>query len=134
MSARYWIMLGALLAAAAVLTGAFGAHGLKPRLKAGEITADQFDAFETAARNQMTHAIALILVGLVVAAKGSSLCSQIAGCAFLLGIVLFCGWLYANALTGNVGWPFLVPIGGVSLVVGWIAVAVAGWRWSPIVR
>ncbi len=77
----------------------------------------------------MIHAIALILVGLACRANGASPCTRIAGVAFLLGIVLFCGWLYANVLWGNVALPFIAPIGGIAFVVGWVALAVAAWRW-----
>ncbi|HEX3999974.1 MAG TPA: DUF423 domain-containing protein [Pirellulales bacterium] len=130
MNARWWIIVGAVLAAAAVLAGAFGAHGLKQRVKTGLMTAEKLEVFDTAARNQMIHAIGLILVGLALRAGGPSMAAQIAGAAFLLGIVLFCGWLYANALSGNVALPLLAPIGGLSFVVGWIALAVAAWGWT----
>ncbi len=130
MNGKVWVILGALLAAAAVLAGAYAAHGLKQRVKAGQMTAEKLDVFETAARNQMFHAIGLILVGLAIRAGGTSICGQIAGAAFLLGIVLFCGWLYANALTGNVALPLLAPIGGLLFVVGWVALAITAWRWA----
>jgi uncharacterized membrane protein YgdD (TMEM256/DUF423 family) len=133
MDGRSWIIVGAVLAAMAVLAGAFGAHDLKQQVKAGRLTADRLEVFDTAARNQMTHAIGLILVGLACHAAGSSTATQIAGSAFLLGIALFCGWLYANALGGNVALPLLAPLGGLSFVVGWIALAIAAWRW-PAVR
>ena len=132
MSGRYWIIVGALLAALAVLAGAFGAHGLKERVKDGRMTAEKLAVFDTAARNQMIHAIGLILVGLAMSGNGSSRCLQIAGGAFLLGICLFCGWLYANALTGNVALPLLAPLGGLSFVAGWIAVAIAAWRRAAV--
>ena len=98
------------------------------------MTAEKLEVFDTAARNQMTHAIALVLVGLMVRAGGPSICTWIAGAAFLVGIVLFCGWLYANALWGNVSLPLLAPLGGISFVVGWIALAVAAWHWTAAVR
>jgi uncharacterized membrane protein YgdD (TMEM256/DUF423 family) len=132
MLGRWWIIVGALLAAIAVLAGAFGAHGLKQRVKDGRMTAEQLEVFDTAARNQMIHAIGLILIGLAVRANGSSICSQIAGSAFLLGIFLFCGWLYANALWGNVALPLLAPLGGVLFIAGWIALAITAWHWPAV--
>lgn len=130
MPGRWWIIVGAIWAALAVLAGAMGAHGLKERVKAGQMTAEHLDVFDTAARNQMIHAIGLILVGLAIRSEGSSAAAQIAGGAFLLGIVLFCGWLYANALAGNIRWPLLAPAGGLSFIAGWIALAVAAWGWT----
>jgi uncharacterized membrane protein YgdD (TMEM256/DUF423 family) len=129
MSGRWWIVVGSLLAALSVLAGAFAAHGLKQRVRAGLMTQEKLEVFDTAARNQMIHAIGLVLVGLAMRAGGTSVYSQIAGVAFLVGIVLFCGWLYANALWGNVALPLLAPLGGVAFVVGWVALAIAAWRW-----
>jgi uncharacterized membrane protein YgdD (TMEM256/DUF423 family) len=129
MSGRWWIIVGSLLAALGVLAGAYAAHGLKARVKANLMSQEKLEVFDTAARNQLVHAIALVLVGLAVHAGGSSICSKISGAAFLLGILLFCGWLYANALWGNVAAPLLAPLGGISFVVGWIALAVTAWRW-----
>jgi uncharacterized membrane protein YgdD (TMEM256/DUF423 family) len=131
MDGRWWIILGAVLAALAVLAGAFGAHGLKQQVKDGRMTAEKLEVFDTAARNQMIHAIGLILVGLAIRGSVPSISTQIAGFAFLFGILLFCGWLYANALSGNVALPLLAPIGGLSFVVGWIALAIAAARWAP---
>jgi uncharacterized membrane protein YgdD (TMEM256/DUF423 family) len=133
MPGRWWIIVGAVLAALAVLAGALGAHGLKQRVEDGRLTAERLEVFDTAARYQMIHAIGLILVGLAIRGDGSSLAAQIGAGAFLLGIVLFCGWLYAHALTGSLRLPLLAPIGGLAFVVGWIAVAIAAWRW-PAVR
>jgi len=128
MPGRFWIIVGSLLAALSVAVGAFGAHGLKQELKAGRITPEQFSTFETAARNQMFHSIALVLVGLAVRTGGPSVCTKIAGTAFLMGIILFCGWLYANALWGHTSWPLLAPAGGTLFIIGWIALAIAGWH------
>jgi uncharacterized membrane protein YgdD (TMEM256/DUF423 family) len=50
---------------------------------------------------------------------------------FLGGIVLFCGSLYALALTG-VGWLGAVtPIGGVLFIAGWIWLAISAFRTKP---
>ena len=51
------------------------------------------------------------------------------GWAFLLGVVIFSGLLYVLTFSGP-DWKWLgmvVPIGGVSLIVGWLALAAAAW-------
>ena len=58
MTVSPWTRIGALSAALAVAAGAFGAHGLADRL--GE---KALNTFETAARYQMYHALALVAVG-----------------------------------------------------------------------
>ena len=55
-----WISLGALMGMTGVAAGAFGAHALKTR-----VDADLLIVFETAARYQMYHAMALVCLGLL---------------------------------------------------------------------
>jgi uncharacterized membrane protein YgdD (TMEM256/DUF423 family) len=124
MQGRRWIVVGGLFAAAAVLAGAFGAHGLKERL-----TPDKLQVFETAARYQMYHALALVLVGLVANAGARRSTANLAGFSFVLGIAFFCGWLYAAALSSATPpLPLLAPIGGLAFVVGWLALACSAVR------
>jgi len=61
-----WIMIGSLSAAIAIGAGAFGAHGLRSRLDARSL-----EIFETGARYHLIHALALVLVGVLVAAGWS---------------------------------------------------------------
>ena len=119
---RTWIVLGALLAAAAVAAGAFGAHGLKERL-----SADDLDTYQTAARYHMFHALGLIVVGYCAQRFGGGLVNA-AGWLFLAGIVLFCGALYVLALSGVKVLGAVAPFGGAALIGGWICLALAVWR------
>jgi uncharacterized membrane protein YgdD (TMEM256/DUF423 family) len=120
-----WIALGALNAAIAVATGAFAAHGLRDR-----VTARALEVFETAARYQMYHAIALVLAGIVAsyasgtAARGA----VVAGWLFQAGIVLFCGSLYALALTDVRALGAVTPLGGLAFLAGWLWFAWTTWR------
>ncbi len=115
------IALGALNGALSVAAGAFGAHGLRERLDRGAL-----DIFETGARYQMYHAVAMILAGLV-AAKGISGATT-AGWLFQIGIVLFSGSLYALALTDVKVLGAITPIGGVAMLAGWVWLAYTAWR------
>ena len=122
MNTRGWVLLGGLLCAAGVAAGALGAHLLKKQL-----SADQLVTFEVAVRYQIFHATALVLVGLLSAlAPGRAI--RLAGYAMLSGILLFSGCIYAWILTGLQPLVHLVPIGGVAFIVGWIALAAAGWN------
>src|SRR3954470_24188303 len=96
-----FISLGALNAANAVGAGVFAAHGLRDRLDARAL-----EVFETGARYQMYHAVAIILAGIIAtsgAASGAARGAQTAGWIFQAGIVLFSGSLYVLALTGVKG-------------------------------
>ena len=116
------IALGALNAALAVAAGAFAAHGLRERLDARAL-----EVFETGARYQMYHALAMVAAG-VIATTGVARSAQTAGWIFQGGIALFSGSLYAMAVTGAKGLGPVTPIGGVAFLVGWLWLAWAAWR------
>lgn len=124
MKPNHWIALGALLAAAGVLFGAFGAHGLDGWLARqqwdGDALLKRKEWFETAARYHLIHALAIVLVGLV-AQRTSGV--NPAGWVFCVGIALFSGLLYAMALTGMRWLGAIVPVGGVAFVLGWLLLA-----------
>ena len=75
--------MAALLAAAAVMLGAFGAHGLKAKL-----TPDQLQVFETGVKYQFYHALGLFLLGLLLPQHSSNPLLVYAGYAFMVGILL----------------------------------------------
>src|SRR5262245_972160 len=117
-----WGVTGALLAALAVLAGAFGAHALK-----GSLTPAALAAFETAVRYQFFHALALIVIAALLERPRHG---AVAGAAWtmLLGIVLFSGSLYLLTLT-PMRWPGPVtPIGGLCFMIGWLSLAFGLWR------
>jgi uncharacterized membrane protein YgdD (TMEM256/DUF423 family) len=131
MNPRGILIVGALLAAAGVALGAYGAHGLDKQLqRMGTANLEQRMAwFETGVRYHLYHALALV----AVAAMGGRVAGswqQAAAVAFMLGIVLFSGSLYAMTFAGD-AWKKLgmvTPVGGLALIVGWICVAVGAWR------
>lgn len=131
MKPQYWIAIGAVVGALGVTFGAFGAHGLPEYLAGQGVSSEELPRrmanFETAARYQMYHALAIVLVGLL--ARGSSDTSwSVAGWSFLIGVLIFSGCLFALVLTGVKVLGAIVPIGGVAFIVGWLALAWAGWR------
>ena len=125
--ARYWIALGAVLAAAAVAAGALGAHLLKDLVKREVLSSDQLASFETAVRYQMFHALALVLAGLLLERSPTGLV-QAAAIAFLLGIVLFSGGIYGWLATGIKPLVHVVPVGGLTWIVGWLLLAAGALR------
>jgi uncharacterized membrane protein YgdD (TMEM256/DUF423 family) len=116
-SGSRWVAIGAGLGALAVTAGAFGAHGLE-----GRLSAEQLATYEIAARYQMYHALAIVAAGLWVDRYPSRWATVAAGC-FLLGVVVFCGLLYALVFTGVRVLGAIVPIGGLAFIVGWLALA-----------
>ena len=127
-AARYWLMIGAVLGFLGVALGAFGAHGLERVFHSWDLSpaeyAKRMQNWEVAVRYQMYHALALLAVGLLAERKKSRWLTW-AGGTFCLGVLVFSGCLYAYALTGVRVLGMIVPIGGVSLLAGWLALAVA---------
>ena len=114
------LVAGALDAALAVGLGAFAAHGLKARLEPRLL-----EVFETGARYQMYHALAIVFCALLAARSPGA---TAAGWIFQLGIVLFSGSLYALALTDIKVLGAVTPFGGVAFLVGWLWLAYVAWR------
>lgn len=141
MNGRMWSILGALLAGLSVALGALAAHGLEGYFKdkyattpAKEVAGVSVPAaqkylndFKTAAEYQMYHAVALLFVG-TWSAQSRCRYLTVAGWSFLFGIVLFSGCLYALTLTGHRWLGMIVPLGGVSFLIGWIALALAAGK------
>ena len=123
--ARIWIAAGSLAGFGAVAMAAVAAHALPQRLDPRAL-----HAVESAIQMQGWHALALVLTGLLVARGGPALLANLAGGAFLLGLLLFCGSIYAADLAGIHIGP-TAPTGGLLLMAGWLllaASAIAGGR------
>lgn len=115
-------MAGAISALIAVAAGAFGAHALRARLDP-----DLLAVFETGARYQMYHALALVGVGLAAERWTGSLL-RAAGWLFIAGTVLFSGSLYLLAAHAPRAVGAITPLGGLCFMVGWGCFATGIWR------
>ena len=120
---RLFLGLGALSAFLAVAAGAFGAHALR-----GRLSDDLLASFETAARYQMYHALALLIVGLAIATRGSPAVVNVAGWLFVAGTLLFSGSLYALSLSGQRWLGAVTPLGGVAWLAAWALLVYAAIR------
>lgn len=118
MSRTLWT-LGCISALVAVAAGAFGAHALRARL-----APDLLAVFETGARYQMYHSLA-ILAAATAAERWGSAAARRAGWLFLAGIVVFSGSLYVLALSGVRWLGAITPLGGVAFLAGWLLLAMA---------
>lgn len=123
---RVFFMLAAVLGGLAVAAGAFASHALKEKLAERSL-----EVFETAARYQMYHALALLLVAILLnrAEAAQSLLTS-AGVAFIIGVLLFCGSLYTLSLSGIKILGAVAPLGGLAFIIGWACLAVAAWSYK----
>lgn len=111
--------IGASLGFLAVALGAFGAHGLE-----GQLTADRLDTYHTAAHYHLIHALALFAAAWALE-RGGGRAARLAGWGFGLGTLVFSGSLYLLAITGARWLGAVTPLGGLLLLAGWVALAVA---------
>jgi uncharacterized membrane protein YgdD (TMEM256/DUF423 family) len=118
---RVFAGLGAVSAFIAVAAGAFGAHALRARL-----SPELLAAFETGARYQMYHALALVGVALALA-RWPIPSVRLAGWLFVAGTLLFSGSLYLLALSGTRWLGAVTPLGGLCFLAGWLSLGVGVW-------
>lgn len=119
---RLLIASGAAFGLLAVALGAFGAHALKTRL-----APDMLSVFETGARYQMYHALAILLIGTLALSRPSALLSA-AGAAMMIGVFVFSGSLYLLALTETRWLGAITPLGGLAFLGGWALFLCAALR------
>lgn len=120
MSTRFFVSAGAAFAGLGVVLGAFGAHVLKERL-----STDDLQIFTTGTNYQLIHGVALLLVASLGERIVSNQRAAVIGWLFIAGIVLFSGSLYALAMTGTKSFGMVAPIGGLSLIVGWLVLTIS---------
>lgn len=111
---KIFLILGSVFGGIAVMIGAFGAHALKKTLE----SSGRLETFETAVKYQFYHALALVLLGILMFNLKHHFFSY-AGYSFTLGIVVFSGSLYALSLSGITKLGMITPIGGLLFIVGW---------------
>lgn len=123
-----------VLGASGVILGALGAHALKPLL-----SIQQLESYEIAVRFQMYHALAILILGLIINFRQSKLLKY-AFVSFLTGTILFSGSIYLLSLKGLLDMPFLrilgpvTPFGGIFLIAGWIFIALEGFKKTKDIR
>jgi uncharacterized membrane protein YgdD (TMEM256/DUF423 family) len=121
---QIFLSIGAILGGLSVAGGAFASHALREK-----ISERSLEIFETAARYQMYHALALLLVALLLSIYQQSPPPTLlaSGWLFIIGIALFSGSLYALSLTNVKILGAIAPLGGAAFIAGWGALAFAAW-------
>lgn len=113
------LAVGAFAAALAVACGAFGAHAL------AAIGAQRLGWWTTAAQYHFIASFGMMAYGLK--ARGPWLLAS-PTTAFAVSILLFSGSLYAMALGAPRWFGAITPLGGLSLILGFVWLGVAAWR------
>ena len=123
---RIFLAIASILGGLSIIAGAFASHALREKLSERAL-----EIFETAARYQMYHALALLLVALLISQTEFSHSSLvIAGWAFIIGVTIFSGSLYALSLTDIKVLGAITPLGGLAFIIGWGALAYASLNFK----
>ena len=107
--------IAALTGFLGVALGAFGAHGLRHLLENNNTV----DVWKTASSYHLIHAVVLLFLATLRPMP------RLSWIFILCGMIIFSGSLYLLAVT-DVKWiGEITPVGGLSLLAGWLALA---WR------
>ena len=123
MNHRTTLLAAGLFGLTGVALGAFGAHALRETLLERGMTT----AWETAARYQLVHAVALFAAAAWQNTSQGTVQKRlnIASISWTVGMVLFSGSLYLLALGGPRWLGPITPFGGLALLAGWLGVVAA---------
>ncbi|RCR70479.1 DUF423 domain-containing protein [Larkinella punicea] len=125
---KIFLQSGAILGFLGVALGAFGAHAFRAMLELSK----RSDTFETAVKYQFYHALALVAIGILLQLPATTAVSakyySWAGYAFLFGVLIFSGSLYAICFTGITKFGAIAPIGGLLMLAGWAMLLIGGLK------
>ncbi len=119
------LAVGAMAMAIAVLLGAFGAHGLKPRL-----SPEMLAVYKTGVEYHFYHAMGLLFIGVISLHIQNDYLSASAW-LLAIGMLIFSGSLYLLSVTGVRWFGAITPIGGLSFIAGWLMLVLAVLKGVP---
>jgi len=113
--------MGAFLAALSVMASAYASHG-------NSLNGTSASMAQASLHFLQFHAIGLILVGIVGQSRPKEKRLLVAGALFLLGCLFFSVNILLRAWYDIQAFRALVPWGGTSFILGWLAFALACLR------
>jgi len=111
----FWAVACGLLGASAVAIGAIASHVMTNPAAIASV--------EKASSYQLWHVLA-ILVSLLL--RGPTV--TYARLFFLVGIILFCGSIYAKYFAGLQAAVVVAPAGGIAMMTGWLLLGLTGYQ------
>jgi uncharacterized membrane protein YgdD (TMEM256/DUF423 family) len=116
---RTFLALAAVALLSATVLGAYGSHAL-----AATLSPVRLGTYGTAVDYQFYHGLGLLGIALLIDRYPDSKAFRLAGWLLAIGIVLFCGALYATSLGAPAAVGLAAPIGGTTLMLAWLSLAV----------
>jgi len=126
------LFLGAALGFVSVAFGAFAEHGLREN-----ISAEHFRFLMTAVRYNQVHAAVITAIGLFLFSQLSSPINQQlrwSGSLISVGTMLFSISMYFSVVFDIPALVNITPIGGMTIMAGWLLLAYAAVRASKANR
>ena len=121
-NARFYLLCASVSLFIAIGCGAFGAHALKKML-----SSEMLAIWQTAVQYQFVHGLALLgLAG--ISQYEDSLGLRRIAYWMLAGMLIFCGSLYALALSDIRILGAITPLGGLAFLVAWGLLTWRVWR------
>lgn len=120
-SRMLFLVAGISLMAAAMLS-AYGFHGLP-----GTVPDAKLASWVWANQFQFFHSIGLILIGLLLHHEPRSRLLRGAAALMMIGMILFCGSIYAEVLGAPPAIGEVAPLGGMSFMLAWLLTGIAGF-------
>ncbi|XP_054163588.1 transmembrane protein 256 homolog [Oppia nitens] len=108
-----WVQLAGIYGSLAVAMGAYGAHKVQHN---NQLSDHSKVVYERANKYHLIHSLVLLAIPLV----GHP---WLSGLLITVGMTLFSGTCYINVFTGNKQITRLTPVGGVTLIIGWLTMA-----------
>lgn len=112
------VIASGILGFLAVSLGAFGAHSLKDR-----ISSELLSAYQTGVFYHLIHTVVVLVIAIASDNRFFK-----AAIFMITGIVLFSFSLYVYSITQIKFFAMITPIGGVSLLVGWLMIIIEGLK------
>lgn len=112
-----WLAISAINLAIAVILGAFGAHGLKARA-----SAEQLSWWHTSTEYFFYHAIGLLALA-ILAKVLPAFPIKVSFILIQVGILFFCGSLYIMSIGSPRILGAVTPFGGLLMILGWLTLA-----------
>jgi uncharacterized membrane protein YgdD (TMEM256/DUF423 family) len=121
-ASRRFLAAGGALLVVATLIGALATHALQTRLGATQLA-----ALHTAVNYQFCNALGLLAVGLL-ARQVDSTWLRASGVLLIAGVICFSGGIYIMLAGAPRALGLVTPVGGLLLIVAWLAFTVAALR------
>ncbi len=121
-SGRWILVVAALAGAAALVLSASSAHVLNVL-----VSPENLARLQTANHYLMYYSLVLLMLGLFYQQRPWPGLPRVS-VLFTAGAGVFCGGLYILCFSGISSFAWLVPLGGLTLLAGWLLLAWTAWR------